>query len=409
MRPLEALKVMAGQSGLMDFFDKFLQKEPLIINKKVLQTNYIPDAIPHRQQQIELLASILGPVLRGEKPSNVFVYGKPGVGKTVCVQYVLETLKQAATAKSANLKTIYINCKLKKIADTEYRIVTELARAAGVEVPSTGLPTDEVYNRFLAAIDAKPQIVILALDEVDRLVLKAGDDILYNLTRINPELKQAQVSIIGISNDIRFIEAIDPRVKSSLGEEEAIFPPYNAIELKDILEKRSAVAFRPNALAEGVLEKAAAFAAKEHGDARRALDLLRVAGEVAERDSAEQVLPEHIDRAEQRIERDRVMEIISTQPKQSQLVLQAILQIANGKKIETGEIYDKYKELCLQTGQAPLTQRRVSDLIGELDMLGLINAKVISKGRYGRTREIYIAISTELLEKIKAKLQEELF
>jgi len=406
MRPLEE---MAGQLGLMDFFEKFLQKEPLIINKKVLQTNYIPDTIPHRQQQIELLASILGPALRGEKPSNIFVYGKPGVGKTMCVQYVLKTLEQAAAAKNTNLKPIYINCKLKKIADTEYRIVTELARAVGVEVPSTGLPTDEVYNRFLTAIDSKPQIVILTLDEVDRLVLKAGDEILYNLTRINPELKQAQVSIVGISNDIRFIEQIDPRVKSSLGEEEAIFPPYNAVELKDILEKRALLAFRPGALAEGVLEKAAAFAAREHGDARRALDLLRVAGEVAERESAEKVLPEHIDKAEQRIEKDRVMDIIGTQPKQSQLVLQAILQITNGKKIETGEIYEKYKELCIQTGQAPLTQRRVSDLIGELDMLGLITAKVISKGRYGRTREVYVAISNELLEKIKAKLQEELF
>lgn len=409
MRRLEALKVMAGQLGLMDFFEKFLQKEPLIINKKVLQTNYIPDAMPHRQQQIELLASMLGPALRGEKPSNIFVYGKPGVGKTVCVQYVLKMLEQAAAAKNTPLKTIYINCKLKKIADTEYRIVTELARAAGVEVPSTGLPTDAVYNKFLAAIDNKSQIVILALDEIDRLVLKAGDDILYNLTRINSELKQAQVSIIGISNDIRFIEAIDPRVKSSLGEEEAIFPPYNAIELKEILEKRSSLAFRPSALAEGVLEKAAAYAAREHGDARRALDLLRVAGEVAERESVEQVLPDHIDKAEQRIEKDRVMDIVSTQPKQSQLVLQAILQITNGKKIETGEIYDKYKELCLQTGQAPLTQRRVSDLIGELDMLGIINAKVISKGRYGRTREVYVAISAELLEKIKTKLQDELF
>ena len=400
---------MPNQLGLMDFFDKFLQKEPLIINKKVLQANYIPDAIPHRQQQIELIASILGPALRGEKPSNIFVYGKPGAGKTVCVQYILKTLEQSAQKRGTTLKTIYINCKLKKIADTEYRIVTELARAIGVEVPATGLPTDEVYNKFINAVDARPQIVILVLDEVDRLVIKAGDEILYNLTRINSELKNAQVAIIGISNDVRFIENIDPRVKSSLGEEEVIFPPYNAVELKDILEKRATLAFRPGALQEGVLQKCAAYAAREHGDARRALDLLRVAGEVSERESADTVKPEHIDGAEERIERDRVLEIVSTQPKQSQLVLQAILLITNGKKIETGEVYEKYKELCLQTGQAPLTQRRVSDLIGELDMLGLINAKVISKGRYGRTREIYISIQDDLLEKLKSKLHEELF
>ncbi|MGC8940581.1 MAG: ORC1-type DNA replication protein [Candidatus Nanoarchaeia archaeon] len=405
---------MAGQLGLTDFFEKFLQKEPIIINKKVLQANYIPDVIPHRQQQIELIASILAPCLRGEKPSNIFIYGKPGVGKTLCINYILNTLESTALAKGAAVKTIYINCKLKKIADTEYRIVTELAKAMGVEVPVTGLPTDEVYNKFLNAVDAKRQIVILVLDEVDRLVMRAGDEILYNLTRINSILKQAQVTLIGISNDVRFIEAIDPRVKSSLGEEEVIFPPYNAIELKDILEKRAALAFKPNALGEGVLEKCAAYAAREHGDARRALDLLRVAAEVAERASCDKVLPEHIDEAEKRIERDRVLEIVTTLPKQSQIVLYAILLIAknsqNNVKLETGEVYEKYKELCIQSAaQTPLTQRRVSDLIGELDMLGLINAKVISKGRYGRTREIYLSIQDDLLEKIKNKLQEELF
>ncbi|HKZ49459.1 MAG TPA: ORC1-type DNA replication protein [Candidatus Nanoarchaeia archaeon] len=399
---------MAAQSGLIDFFDKFLQKEPLIINKKVLQSNYIPDAIPHRQQQIELIASILGPALRGEKPSNIFVYGKPGVGKTVCVQYILKTMEQTAEKKGVSLKTIYINCKLKKIADTEYRIVTELARSIGVNVPATGLPTDEVYNKFLSAVDARPQIIILALDEIDRLVMKAGDEILYNLTRINSELKNAQIAIVGISNDVRFIENIDSRVKSSLNEEEVIFRPYDAIELKDILEKRASLAFRPNALEEGVLQKCAAFAAREHGDARRALDLLRVAGEVAERDSADRVKGEHIDKAEERIEKDRVLEIVTTQPKQSQLVLYAILLTANGRKMETGEVHDKYRELCLQSGQVPLTQRRVSDLIGELDMLGLINAKVISKGRYGRTREIFVSIQEDLLDKLKAKLQEDL-
>jgi cell division control protein 6 len=204
------------------------------------------------------------------------------------------------------------------------------------------------------------------------------------------------------------MENIDPRVKSSLGEEEVIFPPYNAIELKEILEKRASVAFRPGALAEGVLEKAAAVAAREHGDARRALALLKVAGEVAERDNSEKVKAEHIDKAEESIEKDRVMDIISSQPKQSQLVLHAILLTATGRKIETGEVYEKYRDLCIHAGQSPLTQRRISDLIGELDMLGIINAKVISKGRYGRTREIYVSISDELLSKIKVKLQEEL-
>jgi len=400
---------MVGQTGLTDFFEQFLRKEPLFINKKVLQVNYIPDTILHRKAQMDLLAAILAPALRKEKPSNLFIYGKTGSGKTLTAQYVLSMLEQTAKQKGVPLKSIYVNCKLKKIADTEYRIMTELARAMGREVPATGLPTDEVYNIFLSAVDEQEQTVILVLDEIDRLVARAGDEILYNLTRINSELKHAQLSIIGISNDVRFIENIDPRVKSSLGEEEAIFPPYNASELRDILEKRSGIAFRPNAVGEGVLGKCAAYAAREHGDARRALDLLRVAGEVAEREGSDIVKEEHIDKAEEKIERDRVLEIVAAQPKQSQAVLYATLQLlATKKKIETGEVFEKYKEVCDKSGLTTLTQRRISDLIAELDMLGLINGKVLSKGRYGRTREIYLTIPEDLIEKIRLKLKEEL-
>ncbi len=403
--------ILVGQRGLIDFFNEYLKKEPILLNKKVLYANYVPDVILHRKMQIELLAAILAPSLRKEKPSNLFVYGKTGTGKTLVTQYTIEKLQETARQKNVPLKTIYINCKLKKVADTEYRIATELARALGKRVPSTGLPISDVYNIFLQAIDEREQIIILILDEVDRLVAKSGDETLYNLTRINSELKNAQVSLIGISNDVRFIENIDPRVKSSLGEEETVFPPYNALELKEILERRAKLAFRKDVLTEGVLEKCAAYAAREHGDARRALDLLRVAGELTERENATKVTAEHIDKAEEKIERDRVLEIISTQPKQSQTVMYSILYIvpSNNKKIETGEVYEKYKEICKELGQPILTQRRISDLIGELDMLGLINAKVISKGRYGRTREIYLTIPKDLQEKITTKLKEELY
>src|SRR3989344_743458 len=336
----------------------------------------------------------------------MFCYGKTGTGKTVVTQYVLQKLIESAASRAIPLKTIYVNCRLEKIADTEYRIIAELARALGKAVPSTGLPTDEVYNLFLTAIDETEQTIIFVLDEIDRLVDRAGDEILYNLTRINSSLKKSQVSIVGISNDTRFLENIDPRVKSSLGEEEIIFAPYNAMELKEILEERAKLAFKTDVLTEGVLEKCSAYAAREHGDARRAIDLLRVASETAERENSSRITPEHIDKAEDRIEKDRVLEIVAVQPKQSQAVFMAILEMPATAKIETGEVYDKYKGICNAAGFGPLTQRRVSDLIGELDMLGLINAKVISKGRGGRTRQIYLTISDELGSKLKDKLKE---
>ncbi|MCD4694562.1 ORC1-type DNA replication protein [bacterium] len=395
------------KKDLANFFSDYLKKKPLFIDKSSLQSNYNPKDIPHRDEQIEQLARILAPALRTEKPSNVFLYGKTGTGKTCVSLHVLNQIEQACKKNNIKLKTYYLNCKLKKVADTEYRVIAQLARGFGREVPATGLPTDQIYKMFLETIDKDKQLLILILDEIDQLVGKIGDGILYNLTRLNSELKNCQMTIIGISNDLMFTDNLDPRVKSSLSEEEVVFPPYNAIELKDILKKRSELAFNKNVFDEGVIEKCAAYAAREHGDARRALELLRVAGEISERENSPNIKIKHIDHAEQKIEKDRVLDIVKTQPKQSQITLYSILNFYNDhKRVFTGDIYDFYNDTCIKVGLTPLTQRRVSDIIAELDMLGIINAKVVSKGRYGRTKEIGMAIPSSNIKKVKDLLKE---
>ena len=397
-----------AQQGLGNFFETYLKKEPLFINKKVLQASYTPENIPHREEQIESVASILAPALRMEKPSNLFLYGKTGTGKTLSIKYVMNQLLETAKKKNVPLEIYYINCKLKRVADTEYRIISQLARLFGRELPSTGLPTDEIYRLFIESIDKEKKLLLLILDEIDQLVKKAGDEILYNLTRMNTELKNVEISIIGISNDLVFTESLDPRIKSSLSEEELVFPPYNALQLQDILRERSQKAFREGTVSEGVIEKCAAYAAREHGDARRALELLRVAGELAERKNENKIKIKHIDDAEDKIERDRILDIAKTQPKQIQATMLSILNVAakNENQIFTGDVYRLYKEYCIASGLKPLTQRRVSDIIAELDMLGIINARVVSKGRYGRTREIVLAIPSSNISDIEQVLKD---
>ncbi|MBR9692913.1 ORC1-type DNA replication protein [Candidatus Woesearchaeota archaeon] len=392
---------------LTTFFEEFLEKGSLFANKRVLQSNFIPTEIEHRDDQINNVANILAPALRLERPSNLFIYGKTGTGKTLVAQYTAEKMMQVAKERDIPLKVFYLNCKLKKIADTEYRLIAELARHLGKAIPPTGLPTDEVYNIFFNALDSKKQIVIFILDEIDQLVKKAGDEIIYNLTRINSELKNAQVGIIGVSNDLIFSNNLDPRVKSSLSEEELVFPPYNALQIQSILKKRCGLAFHENVLDDGVIAKCAAFAAREHGDARRALELMRVAGELAERANKENVNIKHLDEAEEKIERDRFLDVVEHQPKQFQATLFSILAVSEKtSSFFTGEIYDYYKRLCSKVGLRPLTQRRVSDILAELDMLGLINAKVISKGRFGRTREMSVNLPKSLLPQINTTLQD---
>ncbi|MBN2141754.1 ORC1-type DNA replication protein [Candidatus Woesearchaeota archaeon] len=390
----------------------FLERESLFKDKKVLQSMYIPDEINHRDDQITHIANILAPSLKMEKPSNVFIYGKTGTGKTLSMKYLADQMATLAYNKKIPIKIVYLNCKLKKVADTEYRLIAQLAREFGKEIPPTGLPTDEVYNSFFKVLDEEERIIILILDEIDQLIKKAGDELIYNLTRINSELKKSQTSIVGISNDLLFSNNLDPRVKSSLSEEEVIFPPYNALQLQDILQRRAKEAFKDETLSEGVIQKCAAYAAREHGDARRALELLRVAGELAERKGNKQIAITEIDEAEDTIEKDRILELVKNHPKQFQATLYSILLNKKDSKfnfIQTGDVYDTYRDLCNKAGLRPLTQRRVSDIIAELDMLGIINAKVISKGRLGRTRDISFQLPSYMEQNIRKILEEDLF
>ncbi|MFQ3318273.1 MAG: cell division control protein 6 [Natronomonas sp.] len=433
-------------------FDDLLEGEPIFENKEVLRPSYTPHKLPHREDQINNMATILVTALRGDTPSNILIYGKTGTGKTASAKFVSEELETTSRKYEVPCEVEYINCE---VTDTQYRVLAQLANkfidkneeyieerldefetlrdeaaedpdaladsefdsVAGVEteirdleddleefepVPMTGWPTDRVYQTFFDAVDYHERVVVIMLDEIDKLVEKSGDDTLYNLSRMNSELENSRVSIMGISNDLKFTDFLDPRVKSSLGEEEIVFPPYDATQLRDILQHRSEIAFKPEILTDDVIPLCAAFAAREHGDARRALDLLRTAGELAERDRTENVEEKHVRHAQEKIELDRVVEVVRTLPTQSKLVLYAtILLEKNGvHNINTGEVFNIYKRLCQEIDADVLTQRRVTDLISELDMLGIVNAVVVSKGRYGRTKEISLSVPLDETEAV---------
>ena len=163
------------------------------------------------------------------------------------------------------------------------------------------------------------------------------------------------------------------------------------------------MAFNDGVVSESIINKCAAMAAQEHGDARRALDLLRVAGEVAERMNESTIREEHVDIAERKLDMDRVVEIIRNQPLHSQALLYSIIKT---KKGYTGDIIETYRKICMANGLKVLTHRRISDLITELDMLGIISARVVSKGRYGRMREINLEITPQIAEKLGKMLGE---
>jgi len=390
-----------------NLFEDLIGEGRIFANKEVLRSTYIPENLPHRKEQIDGLATILSAALKGETPSNIVIYGKTGTGKTATMKFVSKELEEMARRRSYNCSLLYINSE---IFDTQYRVFAYLARVFNKRVPMIGWPTDMVYAELKKGIDAEDRCVIVTLDEVDKLASK-GDEALYNLSRINSELNNARVSVIGISNDLTFTELLDPRVKSSLGEEEIIFPPYNADQLKDILKERADTAFNDSVLDDAVIPLCAAFAAQEHGDARRALDLIRVSGEIAERSGSKRVSEEHVRLASEKLETNRVEEVVKTLPLQSKILLDSVIVLnreKNKRRFSSGEVYNTYRRLCNHLGMEALTQRRVTDLVSELDILGLINAVIVSKGRYGRTKEISLSVPEAcvqpvLLEDFKLK------
>ncbi len=377
-------------------FEKFVNGPNIFRNRDVLRHDYLPDKLPHREEQIRLLGATVAPVLKDARCSNVFIYGKTGTGKTAVTKYVMGHLEAKAKEYGANVKFCYINCRM---TGSAYRVFAALCQSVGISVPFTGLSVGEVFDRFRGGLEATRTLLIIALDEIDALIKDQGDGLLYELTRINETLQHSKASLIGISNDLRLKEFLDPRVFSSLSEEELVFRPYDASELRHILSERSVISFQDGALSDSALNICSALAAAEHGDARRALDLLRVAGEVAERQGTKVITEEHVRAAERRIEHNKIVEAITNLTLHSKLVLLSVYQL-NKPTATTGEIYDVYNGFCGELGVGLLTQRRLSTLVNELDAMGLFNAKIVNMGRYGRTKKIRLEVGRSLIKDI---------
>ncbi len=250
------------------------------------------------------------------------------------------------------------------------------------------------------------------LDEIDSI--GSDDDILYELPRARSKLDlDVKVGVIGISNNFKFRDNLSPKVKDTLCEEEILFPPYDASELRNILRQRASLALHDDVLESDVIPLCAAFSAQDSGSARQALRLLRKAADIAENEAIDEgktlISEDHVREAEHQIQRQQVVEGMHSLTRQGQYVLLTVCQLAaKGEPPErTKIIYERYCEVLRSHGSDPLKRCRVHDHLSDLSLHGILRL-VDSSGGRGNYNEYELDVSlSSALDALENELGEQ--
>ena len=392
---IESLHVSRKERSLLinpDYLDdeKLPEDERTAVLKEIFNRNI-------REKQLSRIISHLTPILDSAHPPSALIYGPTGSGKTVSLIHVLSTFGNVAERHGIKFHYRYIDLTSPK---TYFGALNEVAIAldSSNRKYRKGIPVEYMQDRIVHAIAGYDGFLSLLIDEADN-IRPNPDAFLTYLAKTLPRKVSCRLILILLTNRLDWEKTLDPRILSFLKKTDIIFEPYDALDLLEILKLRAEKALCKGKVSQAALRKVAAYASRETGDARKAVELLAKAVRVAE-ESSGHLGEREVDIAENRLEVDKSGELINALATQQRFALQACYRIFKKgvNKVSTGQAYETYKNVCHTQGCLPLTQRRFCDIISSLDLYGLINARVVSMGRYGKTREIMSSLPEQVVK-----------
>lgn len=334
-----------------------------IIAPQTLKQDYLPQQIVNREYEQEVLSETVA----AHRPTNLYVHGPRGTGKTLITRTTLDRVEDT-------VDTYHVPCT---VYDTQYKVLKHLyGRLSGEQVAS-GYHTAQLQTR---CSDLLTRETVLVLDDIDFLLETDGNDLLYYLSRIEDASQPSVLALSAFHSDL--LAVLDERTYSSLHPRHVSFQPYSEDTFSMIVSQRVELAFKPRSV-----DRDAIYAlASATTNLQLALQWLEVAAHHAAEQITEDVIQETKTTAVQ-----QYWDVLLTDfTIHHHLLREAITQLVDGGHhfVYSGEVYDRYEDVCQSTGKKPVSQRRASDFIRHLELLGIIEADYYYGGEHGKTREI---------------------
>lgn len=386
------------QQSIRDMLDSDGETS-VFVNRDLVEPDTIIDEerIVGRDKQLESVVSFLKPTLQGNRPPNMLLYGPAGTGKSLITGAVTQQITGLCQSRGERFGVVDINCQpINTLDQAVYELVQTVAKDIGtpVGVPETGVSTKRKYRRLYELINNHYDSVIFILDEIDLLVGRQTNDepayskLLYQLSRAsNTDEIEGRVSVAALTNDPKFMENIDGRAESSFNPRDVYFPDYDATQLRKILDNRRD-AFRSDALEDDVIPLVAAFAAQSHGDARKAIDLFRGAGDLADERGDGKVIEEHVRESQEEIDKDRSLKLVEGLTTQKKISLYSTAAVAHhstasGSSVPSPVGFKLYQWITDELDADQMTRETYVKYVKELSTYGLISTSRKSRGRGG--------------------------